>query len=507
MRSAPARHPRLHRAGPGLVALGLALLSGACTAQEPVLPAIELKVESLTDRARGATWIALQWQSPAQRFDVLYGPSGPRGGEPRQYETTEGLYTLAHSVIGLSPDTQYTFRVRAYPMAGSDGDPVLSAPLAVRTLPYAPTEWHGVFFWPQHPVSLSPAEQTEAAIEAAGGRLYLLQAAGCSLTLSCLEPAGLVVQWTCAFSPQIDDVAPCYRRPDMCVSQGKLWFTWESMKPSGGEPQPGDYRQRLAYYELPGEADERPPDSPERFSAVMEISPSAPDRGTRWGSVASHLDAVWVCWTEVYLSEERPISGRLTVAPYEMRTGSLGRPVVWDDCPTTYPADAGISSFGGDLRVMFSDRARLQESPETEPLMWARFDGRRFYDVAYLRRLGRNFAPRGVQVADRFYYVYQSDASYPASGGLYYDIDLGRSAVGGLRVDPTGALFVAGVTCVGDMKHNSAPDVAVLGNDLFVAYAKREDQPDPDSGWAARTVRAYGTYITRVTGTAQAEEL
>jgi len=491
----------------GLVMTVCALACGArCAGQEvPAAETVPLSVEALQAATVGASWVILQWQSPAQRFDVLWGESGRGGRAPHRWETVSDIYTPTYSVIGLKPDTAYHFRIRAYPLAEAPGPPVLSEPIAARTSADVPREWHGLHVWPQRQLPTALDGITEPAIETDGTYLYTLEGVACKLILSCLDRTTLAVLWSLDFSPDIDDVAPCCRRPDLCFSQGKLWLTWQADRAGGELSEPAVHRQRLAYYDLAGEYDRVPPGSAERFSAVLEIVPSGDDMGTCWGSLAWYQDALWACWTELWRGESGAEDGRVCVAPYDPRTGALGKRAEWTDCPTTFPAETTLGSFGPGLRVLLSDRAGLLEAPETEPLLSARFDGRRFYDVTTVRRLGRSFSPRGVQTGDRFYFVYQTDAAYPASGGLYCDIDLGRWAVGGLRVDPKGSVFVGGITCVGDMKLNAAPDIAAVGDDLYVVCGKRDHQPDPQRGWEARPVRGYGTFVTRISGALQSE--
>ena len=101
--------------------------------------------------------------------------------------------------------------------------------------------------------------------------------------------------------------------------------------------------------------------------------------------------------------------------------------------------------------------------------MCARFDGRQFHGAQTLRALGKNRYPRGVQLRDHLYVAYQTDVAYPAGGGLYQDIAMAR-------VDPRG-LLTETVEWVTDMKYNTAPGLAVLGDSLIAAYAQW-DQPE-----------------------------
>ena len=72
-----ARQPLLGSLG--LLSTLYALACGAgCPAQElPAAETVPLAVEALHAPTAGASWVILQWRSPAQRFDVLWGESGP----------------------------------------------------------------------------------------------------------------------------------------------------------------------------------------------------------------------------------------------------------------------------------------------------------------------------------------------------------------------------------------------------------------------------------------------
>ncbi len=468
----------------GLVAVLLIAVWGAAAAPSAAPPGV--KVSGLKSTRQGPSWIVLQWEGTAAYYDVCYARVLPTRPRALRWETIPGIRTVDYSVVGLTPDSDYQLRVRGYPAAG--GAAIESEPLRVRTLPDEPRALAGLVLGSPRTLTTSATAVAGCCLEAYGGRLYLLEAEGGALRLSRIDPASLKLEWTCDVAPPTETPAlPCLN-PDMCVSQNKLWITWTVAIGPGAH----QLRQRLVFYDLSGEPATTRPDTAGRLSALLEVQPRTADRGTCGGTVASFLDGLWLAWTEVWEAQGRS-HATVILAPYEMWRGQLGNLVAWEDCPTTLPANPAIARFEGSLVVMLTDQEPIAEG--REPLLAARFDGKRFRDVHTVRRLGRSRNPRGVQLYDHFYFVYQSDAAYPAGGGLYYDIALGRLGLqqgGGATGAEPGQQAPVGIAYVSDMKCNYSPDVAVLGDALYVVCAKQDDAaglapvgttPAPHRGW------------------------
>lgn len=482
--------------------LSLSALTCAWAQEEPAAP--ELAVFEVTSPRQGSSWIVVHWDSTAQRHDLLYGEVPPRRRRPRRWQTVPNIGAWDYSAINLKPDTGYQFRVRAHSSAEGEGQAAESDPITVRTLSDEPREFSGLLFWPQRQLATFPDALTYPCIEAYQGKLYVLEAQDDSLWLSRVDPDKLEVEWTRQIAPRIDEPPLSYQCPDMCVLKDKLWITWHVDKGSSNTRRPEDLRQRLMFYDLSGEKEGAAADADaERISAPLEIQPTAAGRGTCYGSVSPYRDGLWVSWTEVWADEKSERRrGALMLAAYEPWRGCLAQAVTWGDCPALLPGRPSINRFEGDLLILFSDQAALETTPDAEPLLCARFDGKRFHDVHTLRKLGRNFNARGVQVYDRFYFVYQSDTYYPAGGGLYYDISLGRLPGRRMSADAVSGLLLAGSPYVTDMKYNSSPDITALGDTLFAVCAKRDDASGFVSmGEDSPASRGFGSYIGKIART------
>jgi hypothetical protein len=118
-----------------------------------------------------------------------------------------------------------------------------------------------------------------------------------------------------------------------------------------------------------------------------------------------------------------------------------------------------------------------------------RSDGSGFYGQQVLGTLGHSRGLRGVQVGDSLHLVCQSDAAYPTRGGRYQDLML--SVFRPRSQDLTTTTYVGDKTC------NRRPDLAALGDKLYLTYGKSSRGPGDAAG-------AYGTYIGRVDTVPQA---
>ena len=445
----------------------------------------------------GPYWVALRWESAAPGHDVLFreAQSG-RGKAPLQ--TRPGIRATEYSVVNLKSGTPYEFRIRAHRPGDGSGLAAESTPLVVTTLPETPRHIAGLALWPPRPVGTFPDDVTEPCIEAFQGKLYVLEAHDNGLTLSRVAPESLRVEWSRDIARGIDEPPLRPRAPDMCVFQDRLWIAWQ-VDAGEGEGVSGR-RVRVMSYDPAAERGENDPVGvAAALSAPVEIEPSSPERGVCCASLSPFMDTLWVSWLETWRDDEGRRRGTLRLAPHEPGRGRAGRPRAWDDCPVALPGRPSISLFGSDLLLLFSDEAAQETTPGREALWCARFDGRRFHNVHLLRTLGSNREARGAQLGDRFYFVYRSDAHYPGSAGLYHDIALGRllpaTASPRLVIDQ----LLTGLPYVTDMKHNSAPDITVLGDAMFTVHAKRDDARGllADEAGLARP-RGFGTYIGKI---------
>jgi len=476
------------------VAMLLPALGTPAGADVPA-PEIVPEIFDVRSPGQGSSWITISWDSTVVKHDLQVGEIKGLAIKARKFQTIPDIYALGYTVLDLKPDTRYEFRVRAYPPGDAGGTPVTSPSIKVRTAVEEPREFSGLLFWPQRRLSTFPTAVTQACIEAHNGRLYVLEAIGPRLKLSSVVPETFEIEWTRDITPVIDEpTMPCLA-PDMCVSEGKLWITWHVGK-TGVEGE-ARLRQRLMRVDLPTSL-EQPVDDVVLPGAPLEIGPSSPGRGTCYGSVASHLGRPWLAWTERW-SEEGESHSLLSLAPYDARRGQMGRPITWRDGEDACPTRVSITAFGGDMVLLYSEVDVTERSAGGERLVFARFDGRRFFDVHTVRRLGRNINPRGVQLYDRFYFVYQSDANYPMAGGAYFDVALGRLAPGeALRIDSE--IRVSALPYVTDMKYNHRPDITVLGNTLYTVCVKLDKAPAGMPGVPETVVdRGFGTFIGKIT--------
>lgn len=440
----------------------------------------------------GPYWVALGWQSSAPGHDVLFREAQP--GRSAPLRAWSGVRATEYSVVNLKPETPYEFRIRAHPPGNGSGPATESAPVIATTLPATPRRIAGLAMWPPRSLGTFTDRVTEPCIASFQGKLYVLEAHDDGLALSRVDPESLRVEWTRELARDIDEPPSRPRAPDMCVYQDRLWIAWQE-----GDDVTG-WRVRLMSYDPAVEQADHVPAGAGALSPPVEVEPSSPDRDVCCPSLASFMDALWVSWVETWRDEEGRRRGTLTLAPHEARRGRARRPRAWDDCPAVLPRRPSISVFGSDLVVMFSDEAAHETTPGREALWCARFDGRRFHHVHLLRTLGSNCQARGAQLADRFYFVYKSDAHYPGSDGLYNDIAIGRLLPATASPRLVMEQLLTGLPYVTDMKHNSAPDITILGDNLFAVHAKRDDARGlmPDVTGAARP-RGFGTYIGRIT--------
>ncbi|MCE5218696.1 hypothetical protein LLH03_16915 [bacterium] len=449
---------------------------------------------------QGATWVAFQWDSVATVHQISYRErqKGRRLGSWRQ---TGKLTGYAYSVINLKPSTTYEFVLHPQAAPG-EAAPADLRPVALRatTSPEEPMTVAGLQLHPPRQLGDSQVATTCACLEAYEGRLYVLEVRGKELWLTQVDPTHLKVVWSSQLLFPVDDTPPELGGADLCVFDDKLWMTWEVCPTGADAADATQWRQRLAYYDLGG--DNNKPE-PSRLSALMQIEPPrvAGRRGIRGGSLAPFLDQLWVSWTETYQDAAGRPRSRLWVGAYDPRQGMVPDPIPWMSCPTAFPQSPSIARFQGDLLLLFTDGEAVEKAPGSGPLMAARFDGKRFYDSRVLRRLGTNLCGRGIQYFDRFYLLYQSDANYPAAGGAFFDLALGRLPAQTAGVDPGRDAFLSAIPYVADMKQNRSPDVTALDDSLYAVWAKLDGPTAPGS-----TPRFLGTWLGKVTWSALSPE-
>lgn len=491
----------------------LALLAGA-QADGPA-PLAAPAVRELASPARGPWWVNLRWESDARRHAVLYREAGQ--GRHARWEVLDDIPALTYTVADLKPGTPYEFRVRAYP-ADARAKPVESASLTVTTGSETPRAWWGLQLGPLRrlPTPVAEADGVCAAVD--HGNLYVLQTAGRKLWLSRVSlhaappkrpkpaprapavsralSAECTVEWTRDITPRTDDAPAWCFAPDICAADGKLWITWTAAQLQVAGAPGGRIRQRLVCYDLSG-ADAA---AEGRLSAPLELQPSAPGRQTCGGSVAVFQGAVWVCWTETFADPSGERRAELHLGSYDPRQGQVAATMAWYDpqlaytvlttrwtrCPSARPRTPSLNPFEGELLVLFTDGCSRDDAPDAEPLLCARFDGRRLHGVQMLRGLGKNTCARGLEMAEGFYVVYCSDARYPAGAGSYQDVVLARLGPRGLDLTST--------EIVDDMKCNTTPDLVALEDDLVAVCGKRDQPPFGVIG----PPRLFGSYLSRL---------
>jgi hypothetical protein len=439
-------------------------------------------VQDLACVRTGPTWALLQWRSQATRHMVQV-----RERRRGPWRTAATVAAQSYCVQDLKPGRDY--RIRVSP-ADDLGARSAWREVALQTRAIQPLDVAGLRLWPPQRLATSaPTAMTWPALEAYRGRLYVLEALGCELWLARVVPDDLRVLWRTRLAPQVDETGMCYQAPDLCVQGETLWITWEA-HPTAADASPDSARARLMYYDLARDTDQAPGG---QVSAPLELEPRIRGRSTESACVAIYQDDVWVCWSEQW--QDGGVSrGTIWTGVYDRNVGRVADPIPWLSCPTPCPRRPSLARFGADMVLLFTDAAAAETGTET--LMAARSDGGRIYDVAALRRMGRCRQARGAQLYDRLYYVYASDASYPAGGGQYFDIALGRMnalSTGGLR-----ATLLTGLPVSSDMKLNIGPDVAAVGDQLFVAFGKWEEE-------AVANRHGWGTWVARVGWSGEAE--
>ena len=495
-----------------LVAVAMALLGAeACWAAPAsgAAPAPLPEISGLASPRQGATWISLRWDSNVTLHDVMWR-------EWRGVKRTErwgmlaGVPPAAYTVGDLKPNTPYQFRVRA---RGKDpgAKPALSAAVLVRTRAEAPLTWWGLTLWPERHFPSPGKDVTFSAIEAYGGKLYVLQTIGARLWLSRVAVAGsatprrspqgaftlgrdrMQVEWTRDITPVTSEAeAPCLS-PQLRVFGDRLWVTWHAQVKEPTDPDFSTLRQRLMYYDL-AEAAKDTADQPyaQRVSAPLEILPSVAGRDTCFGSLSVFQDTLWVQWTEAWREAGDGSRAVITLGAYDAGHGRIAEPIAWLDCPSLGPLTPSAAQFADALVVLYGDGGEDPSSAQAQALVCARFDGRSFQGVRVLRGLGKNREPRAAQVQDQLYVVHQTDLAYPGSGGIWQDLCL-------TRLDSRGLVSEA-LEFVADMKYNSAPSVAAMGDDLYIAYTKQDRWPGES---AALRGQSFGTYLWRVSVVAE----
>ncbi len=477
---------------PFLILLAICLGPFAAAQDAPVdIPA---QVFDLRSPRQGPTWIALEWDSTSVRHDVLFGEIPRLWRRARKLQTIQNVYTLGYSIHGLKPEKRYEVKVRAWPRG--KGPAFESPSIIVATSSTAPRSFAGLQFLTPRPLGTFRRAITEPCLETYRGKLYVMEAQDCALHLSRVDPERLTADWTQEVTPAVNEEPLCPQSPDMCVFQDRLWVTWHVLKPKVTGPGPPLARQRMVYYDLAAEPGTSAADqAAELVSPLMEVVPEHSGAATSNGSLAPYLDKLWAAWLETWIGPDGEPEGMIMLAAYEPWRGAFAKPVAWADCPVRNPRTVSIGTYGGSLVLLFSGLVEGDPEYSGDALWFAQFDGRRFFDVRIVRRLGSNTHGRGVQLYDRFYFVFQSDADYPAAGGVYSDIALGRLAPG-TRLGRGQEATVTALPYMADMKHNLNPDIAVVGDSLYVVFGKRDMPPKE---YPQAISRGYGTWIGKVT--------
>ncbi len=426
------------------------------------------------------TDLRLAWDSNVAQHVIQWRRVGLRT-QPWQHSPV--VRDRRYTVVMLEPGARYELRVSSVAEAfiNAKGEsvaltrPAVSDLLEATTEPWAPRTWAGLKLWPLLHLDTFPEGTVYPCIEVYEDGFYIVEVRDGELYLSRLQPPRgngpwqLKPEWTKLLVERAPD---CYQGiPDTCLSQSKLWVTWN--RQATGKP---DYditqsRQLLTYWDL--DRNERGP--------IVTIEPRQEGLGTWEGGVNVLGNQLWVLWMEVALEEGRRRT-RIVCAPYDEEEG-FGEAVVWHECPSVYPYGPSLAPMGGEMAVLFSDLAALEKAAQQEPLFWALFDGEGFHGLRLLRGLGRHRYAKGVQMGRTFLMAYKSNSRWMEWGYRFHDIALTRLGPG-----PGDATTVP---YADDMKYNSSPDIALHDGKAYVVHTKYEhaygDPTDP--------AKLYGTFL------------
>ncbi len=414
-------------------------------------------------------WLRIRWQSNCPSHRVQWRPA-KRGAKWREaVSVRERVYT----VVGLEPETEYEIRVVGEDVEFIDADgqrvkrrgDVYSPRIRAETAKWQARKFAGLLLWPERHLDTFPDGACYPSIEAYKGALYVVEMRGYAMYLSKVNPRGFAVEWT---KKLVDRVPGCYQGlTDTCVSEGKLWIVWNRQPTAKPDYNISMSRQYLMSYDLEtGEASE-----------PIVIEPTLPGCGTWEGSVEALDGRIWVLWMEA-----RPEGGtrrtKIAIAEYSPESG-FSEPIIWRDCPTAYPYGPFLSTYEGQLVVLFSDLEALEREGR-EPLYWAKFDGRKFGWVQPIAQVARSRYAKGLQVGRMFLAAYKCNNRWEQKWGyMFHDIAL--TAIG---PDPG---WMETVFYADDMKYNSSPDMTMLDGKIYIVYSKWEHAygipGDPAFNW------------------------
>jgi hypothetical protein len=436
----------------------------------------------------------------------LYRKLAPHTNWQTESDIHDDIYTL----IDLEPDTQYEVKVRALPDQVLDdtgqpvdrGLPFETEALRIRTQPLEPRlarklaqwpplgvtepgEWApepnapNLKLWPSYRLGGAQPDERSRIISRIAeykDELYVVQCSGAGILLAMIRPSDLKPQWP---EPKqlvapVTDAPTAQGNLSTAVFRDKLWLMW-SRRPAGKpNSEVTETRQMLLSYDF----------ATGKASEPIVLDSTKPGAGTWQGSLAVWNDQLWLLWTEAW-AEGDHIRARVVIASYTPDAG-LGKPVVWDACPTAYPYAPSLSAFESDMIVLFSDRAAGETTPGQEPLMCVRFSGSDFHDPQTIQSLGRNRRTHAVQVADSLYAVYESNTEWMQVDDTYTDIAF-------TRLGPQGRMIET-LWYVDDMKGNLSPDIVAYKNSLYVIYTKYDRAPED----LRYPVKCRGTYIGKI---------
>ncbi len=416
-------------------------------------------------------WIRLQWTSNAASHRIEWQPTKGRGPLQHANEVAEQTY----SVVGLKPATQYRFRVVAVPPpfydeAGKQVVPTKpsAAEIVASTTPSQPRVWAGFRLQPSTPLGALPPGTSYPSIECGGDRLYVAEMRDGAIHVSRIVPGTLAVEWT---KVVVDREAGTWRgMTDLAWQEGKLWITWTARPASTPD---GRQRQYVSVFD---------PSTGER-GKIVEIRPSRVGASTGPGGLAPREAQMWLAYLQSW-TENGAERSEIAVAALDA-DGDPGEPVVCDKCPSPRPDGPCLAAFGGDLVMLYSDRAGLGERTGWEPLMWVRFNGESFYGARTIGGSGRCRYPKALSLGRVTLAAYMANARWTDYGERFYDVVLVKLGPGAGDIDT--------LNYAEDMKYNANPDLAIYKGTIYVVFSKLEHAPE-----GGPAPKIYGTYIGKI---------
>ena len=415
-------------------------------------------VRNLQCNRVGPTSVQLAWESELARFEIDHRKVGQQAWQTiRNVHAWENPY----NVIMLEPDTAYQFRLRGLPQSVADLEGTVTSsqqpqsPIATAKTKAEsePRTFAGLQLNPTRP--MPGGLSYYPCIESYGGYLWVVDG---SLRLIKLDPKTLELVYqrksplaTWPMQPPTGYMGI----PDTTVLGDKLWVTF-NVQPSA---RPGytidQSRQYLLSYDFATDMASRP----------VVVEPTRPNSGTWEGGVEAWGDKLWVMHMDAWPAGQ---SRQTRIVLRTFADGIFGPPLVYDDCPTTFPYGPAISVYNDVLVLLFSDLSDGDRVDSLEPLLYSTFDGTTFTRAKPLQDVGRSRYGKGVQLGDRFFCVYKCSAPYYRQHGYqFHDIALTVFTPGSDQ-PPQTAMYVD------DRKYNSSPDMALHNGRLFVVYNKIE---------------------------------